>query len=64
MTPNARKMTMSRPGNGEPSGRNRGMDSAAARVTVPRMPAQLTTNTSGTGGGVSLARTPGNRNGR
>ena len=54
---------MSRPGKGEPSGRNRGTDSAAARVTVPRMPAQLVTNTAARLGGFSLARTAGNRKG-
>ena len=35
----------------------------AARVTVPRMPAQLVTNTAARLGGFSLARTAGNRKG-
>ena len=53
MTPKARKMTMSRPGNGEPSGSSRGIDMAAASVTVPRMPAHPTTSTLAMGGRTS-----------
>ena len=64
MTPNARKMTMSRPGNGVPSGRRSGIERAAARVTVPRMPAQLTTTTLTNGGRTSRLRIVSKRNGR
>ncbi|MNT53683.1 hypothetical protein D3C72_1907790 [compost metagenome] len=41
MVPVARKISMSRAGNGWPLFRSKGTDSAPARVTAPRMPARV-----------------------
>jgi hypothetical protein len=59
MTTNVMTMISSRKGNGAPDAVVSGSPKAAARDTIPRMPVQATTNTTGHGGSGSRRRSAG-----